>query len=154
MALSYQKDVALLSRDIKLTPSNVQKRTNLVRKTWSTARALRAAQGVRELVDVFDGVFEGLYLGEGLASFAVVRRQVVAELVQSLREAPHPHLLPLAGLHASLGGHLGLARPLLRSRGGRRPASGEGEREIADVLVPAGEAHLRRGAHGVHRGVR
>ena len=123
--------------------------------TWCVkvvlACPLRTAQDVWELVDVFNSVFEGLYLGQGLPPLAVVRRQVVAELVQSLRKTPHPHLLPLAGLHAPFGGHLGLAHPL-RCRS--RPASREADGQIADVLVPAGEAHLRRRAAGVHGGLR
>lgn len=123
--------------------------------TWCVkvvlARPLRAAQDVWELVDVFNCVFEGLYLGQGLPPLAVVRRQVVAELVQSLRKTPHPHLLPLAGLHAPFGGHLGLAHPL-RCRS--RPESREADGQIADVPVPAGEAHLRRRAAGVHGGLR
>lgn len=114
-------------------------RVNLTRKK-SNVCPLRAAQDVRKLVDVFNCVFEGLYLGQGLASLAVVRRQVVAQMVQSLGETPHPHLLPLAGLHASFGGHLGLAQPLRRWSS---PPSGEAEGEVLHLLVPAGVAHLR-----------
>lgn len=114
-------------------------------------RPLRAAQDVWKLVDVFNCVFEGLYLGKGLSSLAVVRRQVVTELVQSLCKTPHPHLLPLAGLHASFSGHLGLARPL---RCCSHRASREVERQITDLLVPAGAAHLRWRAHWVYRGLR
>lgn len=106
---------------------------------------LRATQEVCKLVDVFNGVFERLYLGQGLPSFAVVRRQVVPKLVQSLCEAPHPHLLPLAGLHASFGGHLWLALPLRRwcSHFSAR----EGEGEVFDLPMLAGVAHLRWRAH-------
>lgn len=123
--------------------------------TWRVkvvhVRPLRAAQDVWKLVDVFNCVFEGLYLGQGLSSLAVIRRQVVTELVQSLCKTPHPHLLPLAGLHASFDRHLGLAQPL---GCWSRAASTEAEREIVALLMPAAVAHLRWRAHGVHRGLR
>lgn len=102
------------------------------------------AQDVRQLVDVLDRVFEGLDLGQRLSSPAVIRRQVIPELVESLGQAPHPHLLPLAGLHAPLGGHLGLVEPL------RPPALLEAVG--GEVLEAAGEAHLRGGTRGGPRG--
>lgn len=140
----------LQSPSVKLNPSNVQMTVNLVRKGVHL-RPLRAAQNVWKLVDIFNSVFEGLYLGQGLSSFAIVRRQVITELVQSLRETPHPHLLPLTGLHASLCGHLGFARPLC---GCSRRASREVDREVVNLPVSARAAHLRWRAHGVYRGLR
>lgn len=113
---------------------------------------LRAAQEVWKLVDVFNGVFERLYLGEGLSPPAVVRRQVVTELVQSLCEAPHPHLLPLAGLHASFGGHLWLVLPLRQWWSPVSPREGKGK--LLDLPTLAGVAHLWWRAHRIPQGLR
>lgn len=114
------------------------------------ARSLRTAEEVWKRIDVFDGVFECLYLGQGLSSLAVIRRQVITELMQSLCQTPHPHLLSLAGLHAPSRRHLWLARSLRRGSRSLRTA----ERQIADLLVSAWAAHLRRGAQGINLGLR
>lgn len=114
---------------------------------------LRAAQDVWQLVYVFNSVLEGLYFGQRLSFLAIVRREVVTELVQSFCKTPHPHLLPLARLHASLRRHLGLARPLLLRRCRRRVRL-EVEGQVADLLMSICAAHLRRGAHRVPGGLR
>lgn len=113
-------------------------------------RPLRTAENVWERVDVLNGVFESLYLGQGLSSPAVVRRQVITELVQGFSQTPHPHLLPLAGLHAPFPRHLWLARSLRRGSGSLCAA----ERQMADLLVSGWAAQLRRRAHGIRLGLR
>lgn len=104
------------------------------------------AENVREFVDVLDGVFEGLYLGQRLSSLGVIWRQVVPKLVQGLGQTPHAQLLPLTGLHAPLGGHLGLAVPL---RSASSSSSRVTKRKLF-LLGSGGTEHLRRGAHGIH----
>lgn len=113
-------------------------------------RPLRTAENVWKRIDVFNGVFESLYLGQGLSFLAVIRRQVITELMQSFCQTPHPHLLPLAGLHAPFRRHLWLAWSL--RRGSRSLCAAE--RQITDLLVSGWAAHLRRRAHGIHLGFR
>ena len=114
-------------------------------------------QKLFQLVDVLYGVFQGLYFGQRLSSLAVVWRKVVPEVVQSLCQAPHPHLLPLAGLHASFGGHLVFALPLRRAW--ILAPTREAERQVLVVLMMSaggrgGGGHLGRGADGVEGGGR
>lgn len=113
-------------------------------------RLLRTAENIWKRIDVFNGVFESLYLGQGLPFLAVIRRQVITELMQSFCQTPHPHLLPLAGLHAPFRRHLWLVWPLRRGSRSLRAA----ERQIVDLLVSGWVAHLRRRAYGIHLGVR
>lgn len=141
-------DFELFSSWYELNQSDAQKR--------SITRPLRAAQGLRQLVYVFNCVLQGLYFGQRLSPLAVVRRKVVTELVQSFCQAPHAHLLPFARLHASLRRHLGLAGSLLLLLQGllpRRRCSRfvglEVERQVTGVLLPARAAHLRRRAHRI-----
>lgn len=111
---------------------------------------LRMAENVREVVDVFNGAFQGLYLGERLSSLSVIWRQVVPKLVQGLRQAPHAQFLPFAGLHAPLGGHLWLALPLPCDSGS---SSRVAKRKLI-LLGPTGAEHLRWwAAQRVHGGV-
>lgn len=111
---------------------------------------LRMAENVWEVVDVFDGAFQGLYLGERLSSLSVIWRQVVPKLVQGLRQAPHAQFLPFAGLHAPLGGHLWLALPLPCDSGS---SSRVAKRKLL-LLGPTGAEHLRWwAAQRLHGGV-
>lgn len=87
---------------------------------------------VGEFFDVLDGVFEGLYFGERLSSAAVHRRQVIAELMQRLRQTPHAELLALAGLHPPLHAHLHFGLLLL-------------------AVFASGQRLRGRAAHGIER---
>ena len=111
---------------------------------------LRTAENVWKRIDVFNGVLESLYLGQGLSFLAVIRRQVITKLMQSFCQTPHPHLLPLAGLHAPFRRHLWLAWSLRRWSHSLCVA----ERQITDLLVSGRAAPLRRRAHGIHLGLR
>lgn len=132
----------------KWTPQNVCSRL-LPRVKGIHVPPLRTAENVWKRIDVFNGAFESLYLGQRLSFLAVIRRQVISELVQSFCQAPHPHLLPLAGLHAPFRGHLWLVFSLRRESGSLWRAA---ERQIADLTVSGRAAQLRRRAHGIHLG--
>lgn len=133
--VSSKPSLGFLAREIvsgSRCSSNVQRRSetdvfNRLRNSATGPRAPGGRSGLLEdagqLPDVPDGVCEGLDLGERLSSAAVVRRKILAELMQRFRQTPHAQLLALARLHPPL--HTHLHSGLLLRGGARACESGQ-----------------------------